>query len=85
MYGVLLGRKHFPKVRQVIEKAYPGLTPRAVDNSTLVTLEVVEKIYQMFVRYIKEVGIEVGTNSFLSFDAHSNNYHLHCFCIPYIH
>lgn len=63
VYGVLLGRKHFPKVRQVIEKAYPGLTPRAVDNSTLVTLEVVEKIYQMFVRYIKEVGIEVGTNS----------------------
>lgn len=63
VYGVLLGRKHFPKVRQVIEKAYPDLTPRAVDNSTLVTLEVVEKIYQMFVRYIKEVGIEVGTNS----------------------
>lgn len=63
VYGVLLGRKHFPKVRQVIEKAYPDLTPRAVDNSTLVTPEVVEKIYQMFVRYIKEVGIEVGTNS----------------------
>ena len=62
VYGVLLGRKHFPKVRQVIEKAYPDLTPRAVDNSTLVTLKVVEKIYQMFVRYIDEVGIEVGAN-----------------------
>ena len=45
VYGVLLGRKHFPKVRQVIEKAYPGLTPRTVDNSTLVTPEVVERIY----------------------------------------
>lgn len=64
IYGVLLGRKHFPKVRQVIEKVYPDLTARMVDNSTLLTPQVVDEIYEMFVRYIREVGIETGKNGF---------------------
>lgn len=58
IYGVLLDRKHFPKVRQLIEKIYSGLSPRPVDNSTLLTSKVVNAIYEMFVRYIKEIPIE---------------------------
>lgn len=60
IYGILLGRKHFPKVRQVIEKAYPLLTARPADNkdSTSLTPGVTSAIYEMFVHYIKEVGIE---------------------------
>lgn len=62
IYGVMLGRKHFPKVRQLIEKLYPGLTPRPIDNNTLLTKDVVTLIYKMFVRYIREVGIEADKN-----------------------
>lgn len=57
-YGVLLGRKHFPKVRQEIEKAYLKMIPRYIDDSTAVTDAVIEEIYELFVRYIKEVGID---------------------------
>lgn len=62
VYGVLLGRKYFPKIRQVIEKAYPDLTPRPVNGSTVVTDAIINSIYEMFVRYITEVGIQPGTN-----------------------
>lgn len=58
MYGILLGRKHYPKVRQVIEKAYPDLNKRSVNTSTVVTEDVVKAIYEMFVRYIKDVEIQ---------------------------
>lgn len=57
VYGVLLGRKHFPKIRQEIEKAYLEMIPRYVDDSTVLTKAVVNEIYELFVRYIKEVGI----------------------------
>lgn len=57
VYGVMLGRKHFPKIRQLIEKVYPSLTPRTIDNSTLLTKDVINAIYEMFVQYIKEVGM----------------------------
>lgn len=61
-YGVVLGRKYFPKIRQLIEKVYPGLTPRPVNNSTQLTNTIISSIYEMFVRYIREVGIEKGKN-----------------------
>lgn len=57
IYGVLLGRKHFPKVRQVIEKSYPDLTARPVNDSTVLTPAVISEIYGMFVRYIRELGM----------------------------
>lgn len=57
IYGILLDRKHFPKVRQVIEKAYPSLSIHTVNNSTDVTKETIKAIYEMFVRYIRETEI----------------------------
>lgn len=57
IYGILLERKHFPKVRQVIEKAYPNLSIHAVDDSTEVTDQVIQEIYEMFVQYIRETKI----------------------------
>ena len=57
IYGVLLGRKHFPKVRQIIEKAYTDLTARVDKSNILPVSEVIEDIYKMFVHYIKDVGI----------------------------
>lgn len=62
IYGVLLGRRYFPKVRQEIEKAYTSMTARPIDDSTILTDTTINSIYEMFVRYIKEVGIEVGKN-----------------------
>jgi len=62
IYGVMLGRKHFPKIRQLIEKAYPDLTPRPVNESTQLTTNIISSIYVMFVRYIREVGIEADKN-----------------------
>lgn len=62
IYGILLDRKHFPKVRQVIEKAYPSLSIHTVNNSTAVTKETIEAIYEMFVRYIRETQIAKDNN-----------------------
>ncbi len=64
MYGVLLGRKYFPKIRQAIENVYLDLTARPVDESTELTSEIINSIYEMFVHYIKESGIEVDKNGY---------------------
>lgn len=57
IYGVLLGRKHFPKVRQLIEIIYPDLPARPVNNSTVLTSTVVDGIYEMFAEYIIGIGM----------------------------
>lgn len=58
IYGVMLERKHFPKIRQTIEKVYPELSRRYIDESTVVTDEVIHSIYEVFIRFIREVEIE---------------------------
>lgn len=58
LYGVLLGRKQFPKIRQQIEQVYLSLGIHKVAQGTMVTDDVILAIYEMFVRYIREVGIE---------------------------
>lgn len=57
-YGVIMERKHFPKVRQEIEKVYTSLTKRYVDDNISVTNKVILSVYDAFVRFIKEVGLE---------------------------
>lgn len=60
IYGVMLERKHFPKIRQAIEKAYLEMTARPDNDSigTTVTDVVISKVYGLFARYIKEESIE---------------------------
>lgn len=57
-YGVILERKHYPKIRQEVEKAYLKMTKRYVNDSTIITDEVIHSVYEVFVRFIKDVGLE---------------------------
>lgn len=57
-YGIIMERKHFPKVRQEIEKAYPLLTKRYVDDDTTITDDVILSVYNVFVRFIKEFELK---------------------------
>lgn len=66
IYGVMLERKHFPKVRQEIEKNYLKMTARPVGSDstdTTVTEGVIRKVYGLFVSYIKDVGIAPDKNN----------------------
>lgn len=57
IYGVVMERKNFPKIRQLIEKIYPNLPIQSVEESDKITDNAISEIYMMFVRYIKELGI----------------------------
>lgn len=57
IYGVVMERKNFPKIRQLIEKIYSVLPIHYVEDSDKTTDNVISEIYMMFVRYIKELGI----------------------------
>ena len=57
-YGVILERKHFLKIRQEIEKVYLKMTKRFVNDSTTVTDEIIHSVYEVFVRFIRDVGLE---------------------------
>lgn len=59
LYGVMMKRGHFPTLRQHIEANYRQLKPNPINNvGTQLTLDIVQEIYDMFVRYIRDVGME---------------------------
>lgn len=57
-YGVILERKHFPKIRQEIEKAYLKMTKRFINDSTTVTDEVIHSLYKYFAQFISDVRLD---------------------------
>lgn len=58
IYGVVMDRKYFPKIRQLIEKIYSALPKHNIDDSDTLTGNIIEEVYIMFVLYIREVGIK---------------------------